>query len=821
MKRGLKYLLLVLSLVLAINLISASLNVALSDQGSNVKTKSTGALVASGDLEVTIYDDPAAGNLIYNETFTNAISNGTWNIMLGEGTVLPLEFGKTYWRDYKIKGEDVDFTLYNLTVVERRIFYSPLGDISGEDINQSANLIVRGINATSLEVNGGWESNGVSIRNGNIFAQTGYFYNITGLNVSILNVNGSILPNVFDDTFDIGNSSLRWRDLWLSRNLNVSGTATIGIIKAYDWSNISHSLLYNHTLSTFNAFNSTWDNRYLIADVSTALSNNITSVNITRNIQNLINDTMLRLSSLNVTGDSYLGRIIISADNISSNNFLSANSTSTFSGNMTFRNYSDEFMRITGEGKIGIGTTSPTHLLNVFGNSNLSGNVYLGNSSFLVNQTGIGIVTLNKNISFFNSSLSEVMRIQDNGKVGIGTASPLGLLHVKSSGIPNVTIEGATSDADAALGSQKPQFRISGGNTNNFLEFGMDNSGATAIGFIQSWNIVSPTAGYLSLNPAGGNVGIGTTSPGHKLTIVGGNINISGNAASGITFEESDGTGYWNIAVDANRFSIRRNNAGAGVYPINIFDDESVSFKNRLFVNASSGNVGIGRIDAEALFNILNATADADAALGSKKGQFVIMGGNNNNWMEFGVDNSGANIVSFIQSWYSVTPSVQYLSLNPSGGNVGIGTTSPGSRLEVENTASADDVLLLEDSSGLCEAQPTTTGLTWSCSSDERLKTNIKPSTKPLLDYVMGIPLFDYTVIKTGENVTGPIAQRLNGEYSNLVNMGDDGYYQASEFSSWTLVKAIQEQQIQIEKLKTGNQLMKEDLCSMGIQRWC
>ncbi|MEK9184850.1 MAG: hypothetical protein AAB866_01645, partial [Patescibacteria group bacterium] len=145
------------------NFTLASLNVALSDQGTEVRTKSTGALVVSGNLEVTVYDDPASGNLIYNETFTNAISNGTWNVMLGEAAVLPLEFGKTYWRDYKIKGEDVDFTLYNGSSVERRIFYSPLGDISGEDINQSANVVINSINATRADFNGGWTANGLTI----------------------------------------------------------------------------------------------------------------------------------------------------------------------------------------------------------------------------------------------------------------------------------------------------------------------------------------------------------------------------------------------------------------------------------------------------------------------------------------------------------------------------------------------------------------------------------------------------------------------------------------------------------------------------------
>ena len=100
--------------------------------------------------------------------------------------------------------------MYNGSTVERRLFYSPLGDIGGEDINQSAKVIVSTINATSGEFNGGWESGGVSIRSGNIFAQTGYFYNITGLNVSTLNVNGSIIPsNIFDNTFDISNLGIK------------------------------------------------------------------------------------------------------------------------------------------------------------------------------------------------------------------------------------------------------------------------------------------------------------------------------------------------------------------------------------------------------------------------------------------------------------------------------------------------------------------------------------------------------------------------------------------------------------------------------------
>ena len=122
--------------------------------------------------------------------------------------------------------------------------------------------------------------------------------------------------------------------------------------------------------------------------------------------------------------------------------------------------------------------------------------------------------------------------------VGIGTTSPSAPL----------TITAATADADGALGSQSPQFVINGGNANNPLEIGMDNSGATAVGFIQSRNTISG-AQYLSLNPNGGNVGIGTSSPSRTLHVNSGIVNTalkleSSDADVSIEFTDSVGNSY-------------------------------------------------------------------------------------------------------------------------------------------------------------------------------------------------------------------------------------------------------------------------------------
>src|SRR3989344_5444559 len=72
----------------------------------------------------------------------------------------------------------------------------------------------------NFDFNGGWQNGGFSISGGNIFAQTGYFYNISSLQVTNLNVNGS-MNSYLDNQFDLGNATNRWRNIVLGSNLTV------------------------------------------------------------------------------------------------------------------------------------------------------------------------------------------------------------------------------------------------------------------------------------------------------------------------------------------------------------------------------------------------------------------------------------------------------------------------------------------------------------------------------------------------------------------------------------------------------------------------
>ncbi len=179
-----KVLIAIILLVFILQFASASFNVSLSDQGTDIKYKLNGSVVRTGNLEVTVYDALTDGNLIYNETFIGKIHNGSWNVMLGENysNPLSLEFGKIYYRDYKINNEDIDFVNITGETLERQFFYSPLGNIGGEDISSSANLSIANLTVS-----------------GNVSASTGFFTwlgdlvnRVTTLFVQNINFNGTI-----------------------------------------------------------------------------------------------------------------------------------------------------------------------------------------------------------------------------------------------------------------------------------------------------------------------------------------------------------------------------------------------------------------------------------------------------------------------------------------------------------------------------------------------------------------------------------------------------------------------------------------------------
>ncbi len=191
------------------------------------------------------------------------------------------------------------------------------------------------------------------------------------------------------------------------------------------------------------------------------------------------------------------------------------------------------------QGNLGIGATTVDDGNLQIGDANSAFNIaiagprtkfgYDGSNAIVQGGTSKGIAFCVNNTTLGSG---EAMRIDSSGNVGIGTASPQSKLNI------NVSAESSIPSA---------------GNDTNFLMIGNDASGTTnygtmigtigsGAGYIQQQRFDGNATTYsLLLNPNGGKVGIGTTSPDKKLE-VSGDIKISGGDYNGLFFENAAGT---------------------------------------------------------------------------------------------------------------------------------------------------------------------------------------------------------------------------------------------------------------------------------------
>jgi len=437
----------------------------------------------------------------------------------------------------------------------------------------------------------------------------------------------------------------------------------------------------------------------------------------------------------------------------------------TFTGNVTI----DGTLSSGGQTITANGTSVPHILLDDSG-SNSTGTIVDDNGELILtssNNTVTGAIVFKRSSS---GGTGESARIDSSGNVGIGTSSPSVALHVSKSGTDaKIRIQ----DTDGTN-----QFTTISQNGGQLQIFARNNTSNGSIQFLG--NNGSGSSEYARFVNSG-NLGIGTTSPAQKLDVAGiiqststspqVRINTSSGTGAGyLVFGDSgdDDRGWISYLHASDEIQFRANaseklrintsgsllggitaQVGIGGTPadansfelsrgyLNLARDDTASAKQILFgkngavhsyiettssgLNLGGANVGIGTSSPDSKLHIVDAlgggqllVANSEADDAEKYGTFgtqhydvdqepvlaiaaqssssennILIGG------ALGEFNAATSVKFFTAANNTTTGGTERMRIT-SGGNVGIGTSSPSKSLHIY--ASADTAMRLQNS---------------------------------------------------------------------------------------------------------------------------
>jgi len=322
--------------------------------------------------------------------------------------------------------------------------------------------------------------------------------------------------------------------------------------------------------------------------------------------------------------------------------------STTLASTMIFAAGTAERFRVDSSGNMGIGTSSPTEKLDVSGNVKANSAILtLGTVSApaysFTGDTNTGMWSSGADTLNFSTNSNERIRITSAGLVGIGTTSPSQALTVVASS--SGAIASLRNTAVAGY-SAMSMFNNSGAET---AGFGFANASASlpllrdkAYLFSINRDLLftynySTGDGIIIKN--GGNVGIGTLTPGEKLE-VNGNVKansaiLNGATSGNITLSAADTTTSYSVKMPAAQGSadMLMHNDGSGNLSWNYAGLGSGNFgANNVILGRDkpAGMTGVSNILINLLAGSSLTSGTSNNFIGLWAGNSTTTGNNNN-----------------------------------------------------------------------------------------------------------------------------------------------------------------------------------------------
>ena len=555
---------------------------------------------------------------------------------------------------------------------------------------------------------------------------------------------------------------------------------------------------------------------------------------------NSLTNTQQMTGSVNVTGSFTVAttgtEFRVTGSGVNMGNALS--DSHTISGSLTVN---PGGLFVSSSGNVGIGTTNTLSKLQVnvsdatayttsstgntltLYNTSLTTGGYVGMDFISEPTTGnsgrasistiaTGNGTADLTFSTRNSTMGERMRITSAGNVGIGTTSPTSSLDVR------VAVESPATGRVALIAG------TSNGANDIFRWF----DGATLLGVFKN----------------SGNIGIGTSSPGQRLTIV-----TSGGSPSINIF---DGTSdcYLGIATSANGYA---NGAAAGNFVVRgatglaFSSNGGTTTAMRIESNGTSYIIASDNQTTNGGYNTFGNLFVASAtAQGTGIGGSISIGGRFNGAGEYATfariqgkkENSSSGQTGGYLAFEVNTDVTNLLTERArinSSGNLLVGKTATGiSTLGCEilgngtavfafavnnneaiifnniNTSTTYEIDFRTNAVERGKISVTDSGTSYITTSDYRVKEDLKDFNG--LDKVSKIKVYDFKFKDMDVRTDGVLAHELQEVLPYAVTgEKDDIKYQGVDYAKLTpvLVKAIQEQQTLIESLKARIEVLE------------